>query len=146
MDDRLRDRMIFHGAVVLFLGLLAGFPFALVVTGEMEGSEQAWRMAHLEGVLNGILVIAVAAASARLALTARQQALLAGALVLMAYGNAIGAILAAAFDVRGLEPTGPPINLVVYVIFALAVLGILIGTGLVAHGARRSAQRAGAGD
>jgi hypothetical protein len=138
--------MIFHGAVVLFLGLLAGFPFALVVTEEMEGSEQAWRMAHLEGVLNGILVIAVAAASARLALTARQQALLAGALVLMAYGNAVASILGAAFDVRGLQPTGPPINLVVYVIFALAVLGILVGTGLVAHGARRSAQGAGTED
>jgi hypothetical protein len=64
----------------------------------------------------------------------------------MAYGNAIGSILGAAFDVRGLQPTGPPINLVVYAIFGLAVLGILVGTGLVAHGARRSAQGAGTGD
>ncbi len=31
------ETMIFHGAVVILLGLLAGFPYALVVTGSLGG-------------------------------------------------------------------------------------------------------------
>ncbi len=49
MDERLRHKMIFHGAVVILLGLLAGFPFAFVITEQMPGDVRAWRMAHLEG-------------------------------------------------------------------------------------------------
>jgi hypothetical protein len=36
--------MIFHGAVVILLGLAAGFPFALVITQSLEGSVRAWRI------------------------------------------------------------------------------------------------------
>lgn len=138
MEERLRHRMIFHGAVVIVLGLLAGFPYALAITGQMEGDLRAWRMAHLEGVLNGLLVIAVAAAAARLTLTQGKQRLLAWSLVLMAYGNAVASVLGAIFGVRGLEPAGPAMNLVVYGIFMLAVVGVLVGLVLLAQAAGRA--------
>ena len=63
MDPRLRARLVFHGAVVVMLGLLAGFPHAFVLTGQIAGEERAWRMAHLEGLLNGMLVLLAAAVS-----------------------------------------------------------------------------------
>jgi len=127
--------MIFHGAVVILLGLVAGFPYALVVTGSLAGSERAWRMAHLEGVLNGLLVIVVAAVWDRLALDGWKRDVLAWSLVLMAYGNVVASVIGATFAVRGLEPGGSPSNTLVYLLFMMAVVGIVVGIGLVAEGA-----------
>ena len=129
------ETMIFHGAVVILLGLLAGFPYALVVTGSLGGSERAWRMAHLEGVLNGLLVIVVAAVWDRLALDGWKRDVLAWSLVLIAYGNVVASVIGATFSVRGLEPGGSPSNTLVYLLFMMAVVGIVVGIGLVAEGA-----------
>jgi len=141
------ETMIFHGAVVILLGLLAGFPYALVVTGSLAGSERAWRMAHLEGVLNGLLVIVVAAVWDRLALDGWKRDVLAWSLVLMAYGNVVASVIGATFAVRGLEPGGSPSNTLVYLLFMMAVVGIVVGIGLVAEGAwkRRRSGTSGRG-
>jgi hypothetical protein len=137
------ETMIFHGAVVILLGLLAGFPYALVITGSLVSSERAWRMAHLEGVLNGLLVIAVAAVWDRLSLDGWKRDVLAWSLVLMAYGNVVASVIGATFSVRGLEPGGSPSNMLVYLLFMLAVVGIVVGLGLVVAGARKR-RRSGA--
>ena len=141
------ETMIFHGAVVILLGLLAGFPYALVVTGSLAGSERAWRMAHLEGVLNGLLVIVVAAVWDRLALDGWKRDVLAWSLVLIAYGNVVASVIGATFAVRGLEPGGSPSNTLVYLLFMMAVVGIVVGIGLVAEGAwkRRRSGTSGRG-
>jgi CDP-diglyceride synthetase len=141
MDSTLRSRLVFHGAVVVLLGLLVGFPYGLVVTGGMEGSERAWRMAHLEGVLNGMLVIAVGAGGHLLALSRRAQSVLGGSLVLMAYGNVVAATLGAAIGERGLAPGISVGNTIVYLLFVFAVVAVLVGMLLVAHGARGSASQ-----
>ena len=76
--------MLFHGVVVIVLGLLAGIPFAFVISGDLVGSVRAWRMAHLEGVLNGLVVMAVAAGGGVMSLSARQQRWLAAGLIVAA--------------------------------------------------------------
>lgn len=81
MDARLQARMIYHGGVVFLLGLALGLPFGLVLLGSMEGSERAWRMAHLEGVLNGLLVIGVAAIGPALGLSAGRAATVAWCMI-----------------------------------------------------------------
>jgi len=137
MDHALRKRIVFHGAVVVLLGMLAGFPYAFVVTGQLQGEERAWRMAHLEGVLNGLLMLAIAGIGGRLALSARQGTILAWALVVTGYGNVVAAVIAATFAVRGLAPGGSFSNTVVYTLFMAAIAGVLVALGLVAFGARR---------
>jgi len=144
MEHRIRDTMIFHGAIVFLLGLLAGFPHAFVITGQMAGSERAWRMAHLEGVLNGLLLLVVAVIADRLVLGRRRGAILAWSLVIAGYGNVAASILAATWNVRGLGPAGPVTNVIVYILFMVAVVGVFVGMGLVAlqtarHGGRRAA-------
>jgi hypothetical protein len=129
--------MVFHGTVVVLLGLAAGFPQAFVITGQLEGSERAWRMAHLEGLLNGLLVLAVAVIADRLVLGRWRHALLAWSLVVAAYGNVVAAILAAVWRVRGLTPAGPATNLIVYVLFMIAIVAVFLGLGLLAVEARR---------
>jgi hypothetical protein len=94
-------------------------------------------MAHLEGVLNGLVLIAVAGVGKRLTLGARQASVLAWALIVTGYGNVVAAVVAATLDVRGLSPGGSLGNTVVYLLFMVAVVGVFVGLALVIVGARR---------
>jgi hypothetical protein len=144
MEKDLQARMAFHGAVAIILGLLAGFPYALVVTGALAGTERAWRMAHMEGVTNGLVVLAVAALLPRLALGEGARRLLAASLVVTAYANTAAATLGAATGERGLAFGGTVANSVVFLSFTVAIVTVFLGLGLVVQGARRA--RAGGTD
>jgi hypothetical protein len=72
MVDSYVRKLFFHGAAVIWVGLLAGFPFGFVVMHRMEGDVRAWHMAHLEGVLNGLLTFGAAAALKHLSLDERR--------------------------------------------------------------------------
>lgn len=135
MEPRLRARLVFHGAVVVLLGLLAGFPHAFVLTGQLAGEERAWRMAHLEGLLNGMLAMIAAAVSGSLVLSTRQQTWLVWSLVAAAYGNVVASVLGASFGVRGLALAGPPANVVMNLLFWVAIGGVFAGVGLLIVGA-----------
>lgn len=137
MNPSLRASLVLHGLVVIVLGLLAGFPYALVVTGDLAGEVRAWRMAHLEGVLNGLLMIAVASAGGLLQLTPGQGRWIVIGLLVAGYGNVAASVIGASFGVRGLAPAGPAANWLVYLLFMAAIVGVLLGLGLAAVGAAR---------
>jgi CDP-diglyceride synthetase len=88
-----------------------------------------------------MLVIAVGASGQLLALSRRAQSVLGGSLVLMAYGNVVAATLGAAIGERGLAPGISVGNTIVYLLFVFAVVAVLVGMLLVAHGARGSASQ-----
>ena len=138
----MRNRLVFHGAIVVLLGLIAGFPYAMVRVGSLGGEPRAWSMAHLEGLLNGMLVLIVAGVARRLSLSVREQTILFWSLIAMAYGNFVASVLAATFGVRGLEAAGPVSNLVVYALFLVALVGAFAGVGLIAYGARAESKEA----
>jgi hypothetical protein len=143
LDTRLRASLVSHGVLVVILGLLAGFPFALVITGGLQGDVRAWRMAHLEGVLNGLLMLAVGAAGGLIVLTPRQARWLWGGLLVAGYGNVVAATIGATYGVRGLAPTLPAANVVVFLLFTAAILGVFVGLFLAAAGGFRHAARRG---
>lgn len=138
MEKKLRASLIFHGAIVIILGLLAGFPYALVLQGQMEGEPRAWSMAHLEGVLNGLLCLGAAGAFGKLALSAGQMRLMTWSFILMAYGNVVASVIGAVTGQRGLELAGPMSNIVVFALFMIAVVLVLVALALLAYGARPS--------
>lgn len=138
MDSRYRVSLVLHGLIVILLGLLAGFPYALVVTGDLLGEPRAWSMAHLEGVLNGLVMLAVGAAGGSLALSVREARALTVGLLVAGYGNVVAAIIGASFGVRGLAPTGPAANFVVFALFTAAIVGVLLGLALAVLGAVRA--------
>jgi hypothetical protein len=137
----MRHRLVCHGAVVILLGLVAGFPLAFVITGSLVSSERAWRMAHLEGLLNGLLLLAIAGVVDGLALDGRKPVVLFWALIITAYGNLIASVIAASANVRGLEPGGSFANTLTYLLFMVAVVTVVVALALVAHGAYRAARR-----
>jgi len=136
MEKKLRASLIFHGAIVIILGLLAGFPYALVLQGQMEGEPRAWSMAHLEGVLNGLLCLGAAGAFGKLALSAGQLRVMTWSFILMAYGNVVASVIGAVTGQRGLELAGPMSNMIVFAIFMIAVVLVLVALGLLAYGSR----------
>ena len=135
MNRRSRASLAFHGIIVVILGLLAGFPYAFVISGDIGGEVRAWRMAHLEGVLNGLLMLGVGAAGSALELAERQTRLLVASLLVAGYGNVVAAVIGASFGVRGLTAAGPASNFVVFALFTAAIVGVLLGLGLAAFGA-----------
>jgi hypothetical protein len=129
-------KMFFHGAAVIWIGLVAGFPFGWVVMGRMEGDTRAWHMAHLEGVLNGLLTFGAAAALPLLKIEERRIPLYAWGFIVAGYGNVIASIIAAVVRQRGLELALPVSNLVVFTMFVIAVLAVFVGLYLMMVGTK----------
>jgi hypothetical protein len=133
MSEKQRAWLVFHGALVLALGMAAGFGFASAVSGEVD--VRAWRMAHLEGVLNGLLLIGAAAAGGLLALGEGARRVLVWSLAITAWGNTVASVIAAAAGVRGLQPGAPFANALVFWLFMLGVVAVLVSLMLLAAGA-----------
>jgi len=151
MTPRLQSLLVANGALVFLLGMVAGFPFTFVLIGKvavwpipgsvdwtMPGDVRAWRMAHLEGILNGLTLIGVAAVGPRLALGDRGQRWLTWSLLVTAWGNMVASLIGPIFGGRGLEFREGTANNVMYVLFMLAVVAIFVAMILVAWGAMRA--------
>ena len=148
MSEQMRSRLIFHGAVVFLLGMLAGFPFAFVLIAEVDGGTtsipgtvRAWRMAHLEGALNGMLLLLVAAVAGHLSMSTGRQRVLFYGLVITAWGNIIASINSALTGGRGLSFTGADANTVTYVLFMAAVFAVIAAFVLIAEAAWKDSRR-----
>ena len=139
MIDAMQRRLAFHGAAVILLGLLAGFPYAFVIAGDLAGTERAWRMAHMEGITNGLLIFGVAALLPTLRLGDGARRALAGCLLFTAYANTIAAVLGASTQQRGLAFGGSLANSTVFILFTLAIVTVFAAVGLVMHGGRARA-------
>jgi hypothetical protein len=136
MDQRRAGLLAGHAAIVLLIGLAVGFPYATTVTA--GGDVRAWRMAHLEALLNGLLMLGVAASWPLLRLGARAQSVLVWTLVVTGYGNALASWLAAASGERGLTAGGPLANQLVFAGFMIAVAAVIVALAMVAIGAFRA--------
>src|SRR5215208_3982103 len=107
--------LVLHGSIVLFAGLLCGFPFGrAVVRGAPESSVRAWRVAHSGLSMGGVLLLALAAAIPLVQLSNGWSWCLVWAFVASGYGFAIALPLGAHFGYRGLTAAPPAINRAVY--------------------------------
>jgi hypothetical protein len=143
MTQRAGLQILFHGAIVLFVGLLCGFPFAAAVI-DTWGDEavRAWRLAHVGLAGVGIWLIATGAALPRLALGDRTASVLAWSVVMSAYAFVLALLIAPVAGVRGLQRSGPALNWVVFASNTVGALAALVGGALMIIGAYR-ALRAG---
>jgi hypothetical protein len=138
VKDETRLFLIRHGAIVALLGSLAGLGYMFVITGEFPGSFKAWHLAHLQGVLTGIMIIAVSSLVNLLSLDERKLRILAYSFVIFGYCYSIGPVFGAVLGVRGLEPTLPVGNILFYTSNTIASLSVLMGLGLIIFGARKT--------
>lgn len=132
-------QLIFHGAVILLVGLLCGAPLgSAVVRGKPEETVRAWRVAHSSLVMGGVLLLALAGIVARLQLGALPLALLVWAFVGSSYGFALVLPLGAHYGHRGLTAAPPFINRVLYIGNIIGATGLLVGTVVLLWAAYRA--------
>jgi hypothetical protein len=144
-ESRIAPTLALHGALVLLFGLLAGIPYGSAIVGD-AGVEavRAWKLAHMEGLLNGVLLLALAGVAPHLHLGEWPRRVMVWGVVLAAWGNLLGATLGALVGERGLEPRGPVANAAVFTAFMFGMWGVLFGVPIVARGAWAALRRADA--
>jgi hypothetical protein len=132
MEKRLVGFLIANGALVLLAGYLSGFPYGSAVAAQMAGGAdgivgdvRAWHMAHLEGVLNGMLMIAAAAAAAQIAMSTRLQGVIFWGLVIAGWTNVVASNISAMTGGRGTGLTGLDWNTFNFVVFMAGVIGAI---------------------
>jgi hypothetical protein len=112
-----RVQLALHGSVVLLIGLLAGigYSYAAATTTVDSDLYKNWRFAHLEGLFNGVMVLAVAGAWPAIDGGRRVTEIGKWLLILGAYANAIGPWITALFiGHRVIQPHAPLEYVVVY--------------------------------
>ncbi|MGV8995479.1 MAG: hypothetical protein ACOH12_00860 [Parvibaculaceae bacterium] len=147
MDKRVQALLIVNGALVLLAGYISGFPYGTAVAEQMaSGTDgivagvRAWHMAHLEGVLNGMLMIAVAAAAGALAMTKRLQGVIFWGLVVAGWTNVVASNISALTGGRGTGVTGLDWNTFNFVVFMAGVIGAFAAAIALAMAAWRAAK------
>jgi len=129
-------QLIFHGAVILLVGLLCGAPLgSAAVRGKREETVRAWRVAHSSLVMGGILLLALAGVVSHLQLSAFALAFLVWAFIASSYGFAVVLPLAAHYGYRGLSSSPPLLNRVLYVGNMAGAGGLIVGTIILVWGA-----------
>ena len=119
--------ILFHGLVVLLVGLLCGVPYGQAITHAWgEEAVRAWRFAHFGLVVAGIWLMVAAAVSHLLVLNTRRMAILVYSVVTSAYSFAVALVIGAIGGVRGLEPTGPVLNIVAFLANSVAAVASLV--------------------
>lgn len=136
MPDRRRLALQLHAALVLFLGLLAGWPYNLsLVRAWGADAQRAWALAHEAGALCGAMGLAVCAAFPTLRLAERAAAALAASVATSLWAFTAGMWLCALARVRGLVPTDSPADRAAHALYLLAASSGLLGGALLAFGA-----------
>ncbi len=118
---------------MLLVGMfLGGMPLVWVVAQSVYhqaapiqtgGDYRGWMMAHLEGLLNGLMVVAVAVAVRVRPMTAGREGLFVPALLVGGWGNTIASILAPVLGVRGMVFDASAPNNLITGLFTLALVG-----------------------
>jgi hypothetical protein len=142
MNDRSQIQIILHGAILLFAGLVCGVPFA-VAAGHAWGEEpvRAWRVAHTGAVTIGVALLAIGGIVHRLDLGKGARRVLLFSLLVAGYTFGFGIVIAAVGGTRGLAPTAPALNVVVFLVYMAGTMATFVASSLVTAGAYTSLHR-----
>lgn len=132
--------LILHGAIILFLANLMGFPLGRAKSSKRSSPEktEAWRMAHSANTGFGVFLLAVAGIFQYLVLSPGQSWTLIMALIFSGYGFLTGTFIAAMTGQRGLKMRGPLLNWCAFACYLIGVSGSMIGVPMIIYGALKS--------
>lgn len=120
--------LVFHGAIILFIGMLLGFPLAkkLATKNARDSGHEPWRMAHTAICAAGAAMIALAGAFHLVQLSQAFATIFVGSITTSAYAFTVGVTTAGISGYRGLRLEGPALNWFVMSCNIIGVIGSLI--------------------
>lgn len=144
---RLRGLLIGHGALLIFTGGLIGFAFLFFLLGEIRlwpipgtieyqipGTYDAWRMAHMEAIVNGALLWIAAAVLPLIPFRARGLAWTSYGLIVVAWTFVAGSMFDPLFpDSRGLAASDSLTNNLAFGIFYVGVVLVMVIMATIAY-------------
>ena len=136
MDDSLRRRLAWAGAWLFAVGMVTGLWAAAVLTDKVTVSIPRLALAaHLNALLGGLWLIAVASTLDMLRYGPVGRARLAWLVTVPAWGNWLITLIASVLGVTGLEYTRDTANnAIAALLHSLVVLPSLVGAGAWAWG------------
>ena len=155
MLEKHRSLLVLNGIGLLISAVVSGWLHFFQLLGEIDlwpvinhveatvpGEPRAWIMAHLEGITNGLLLMAIAACARYLQLSARQNTWLVYSSITFGWLFTLPAIANAWFATRGLAFGGGPFgdslaNNIIYLFGWPAMIGVHIAFALLIWGAWR---------
>ncbi len=157
-QKQIQSSLIGHGALVIFISLLAGFmlTFDMLngikiwplfdVSIDIPGTIRGWRIAHSGGLLNGIMIMVIALCITRIKLSASSLKFIYWSFLLTGWGNTIFYWAANLSMNRGLSVgdtsygSGDFFGAVAYISGASVMLLTVIATLIIAKSAFNSAR------
>ena len=151
---RLQRLLIGHGGLLLFIAGVLGFGFLFFLMGrialwpipweieyQLPGTYDAWRMAHMEGITNGLLLWLTAAVLPMMPFHTKRKKWLTYAMLVITWTIVIASSLDPIFpNSRGLEFGGPITNQMAFFLFYVGVLGAMIVPAWIAWRCLRPSQ------
>lgn len=153
LSEKRRALLVLNGVALLISAVVTGWIYFFFLLGAIDlwpivtdvpvaiaGDRRAWNMAHLEGITNGTLFIAIAMAAGFVRLGLRAQSWLFWSTLAFGWFFTVPAIANAMFGTRGLEYGGGPfpgnvmINNMIFLAGWPAVIGVHISFGLLLWG------------
>jgi hypothetical protein len=87
MQGSLQRLLCLHATIMVFCAFFAGLMIGAVGVGQLAGSLDDWKLAHMEGLINGILLFAIAGCMHWLALSEGKAKVVTVCLIVMGYCN-----------------------------------------------------------
>ena len=123
--------LFFHGALILFIGLLAGVPYARAIIQEKsEFVINAWRVAHSAISVGAILLLALAPGLTLLDINSTVKWAITVLLILSAYAFALALIISPIVGHRGIAIGDTAPRKVMYYSNIFAVYASISGAAL----------------
>lgn len=152
--SRVQRTLIGHGALLLFTAGVLGFGFLFFLMGkialwpipgeidyQMPGTYDAWRMAHMEGIANGLLLWLTAAVLPLLPFALKARRRIAHGMIVIAWTIVVASALDPLFpNSRGLQFGGPMTNQIAFFLFYVGVVGAMVVPAVIAYRCLRPAR------
>ena len=134
-------KLALHAVIVLALGMISGFIWGYVMVDPNATLTRAaaWRLAHIEGFANGVLMLVIALSYPLLQPNIGAERLIRYGMVVVGYSNILASMYGGVFDARGTMPTADSAmhDLVVFYGFLPGVIAIFVVLGAMASSLKK---------
>jgi len=128
--------LMFHAAVMLLAGLLAGIPYGrAILKNASQRQVDAWRVAHAALPIGAILLLVLSVSFSGLNVSLTLKWTIAILFIISAYAFMVALLLGPALGHRGLTPEGPVAAKLVYAGNLLGAITSLFGTACLLYAA-----------